>query len=67
MIQLELCSIEAVIDTIPDSDPLFFQIRDQLASLLNQLQNGKILAEGAELQLEKIQKVREEWRRKNWI
>ena len=61
-IELELHAINCVLSAVR-GPPLFFQLRDRLATLLDQLWQGHVLAEYAELQLEEIRDVRDRWRR----
>jgi hypothetical protein len=75
MIQLELCAIEAVITALEElaeegEEPLpalFYEVRDRLISLLDQLFLGEIQPEPAEVQLEQIQETMRRWRRDNPI
>jgi hypothetical protein len=66
MIQLELHAVETLTKN-ESCSPIFFQLRDRLTSLLDQLQRGEILAEYAELQLEQIQDIRAQWLNDNQI
>jgi hypothetical protein len=66
MVELELCAINAILDTV-ESPPLFHKVRDRLIALLDQLDRGAILPEYAEVQLEQIRDVQEQWLRDNPI
>ncbi|MCE9528329.1 MAG: hypothetical protein K8R36_19980 [Planctomycetales bacterium] len=54
MIELELCVVNAVIDSLSEPSPRFFHARESLVSLLNQLRSNQIQAEYAEVELEQI-------------
>ena len=64
MIEVTLCRVNAVIDTVwadddddePDEDRLlYFKSREQLSALLKRLNGGLVTPEYAEVELEKIQ------------
>jgi hypothetical protein len=68
-IQIELCGVEAVIEAVGDDDSpdSFFEIRDQLRTLLGHVRSKQVHPEYAEVQLDKIVDQRRRWLNDNPI
>lgn len=67
MIELRLCGIDAVIESVSEADPIFLQIRDRLGSLLAQVDSGEILPEYAEIQFEQVEEMMDVWHKENEV
>jgi hypothetical protein len=63
MIEVKLCGIEAVIDTVGDDEPQFNDHRSRLKVLLSRLDRNQITPEYAECELEKISDEEDRWLR----
>ena len=70
MLEIQLCSINAVIETVAEygePDPLFEQVRSRLLGLQEQLQRKQIQPEYAEVQLQAIRDELDKWDEDNRI
>jgi hypothetical protein len=67
LIQLELCSVEAIIETVPDCSQVFYEARQRLVSLIARLRDGQLQLEYAEVELEQIREIQAKWLRENEI
>ena len=61
LIELELCGIEAVIETVGPGEPVFIEVRNRLVNLLHRLVREEVAAEYAEIELLKIRKLSDQW------